>query len=377
MLGKDFYIVNISQPLIEGYQYVISAFYLPLIGKKAFSLYLLLCAEARKPIMTEIERLCLLTELDIDKLEETLIKLERYNLIATWKKDNTFLLRLNSPLTAQQFLQSDIYSRLYLQAVGRKQYELSRSKYLNKQTETTDFENISQKFDINILNNWTESDEKTYQESKKDFYQQEVAINFDYEKFLQLCNESSIVFAYKYRTEKNMQAIGQMATIFCISPQRMFKLVGRSIDDKNECLDLDKLYQLCLKEKNVEISDHENEYMMQPVEYLYRRQKVAVCAADKKLLEYLQVDMKMKPEVINVLISQVLRDKNQRLDKNYVEKVASGWVRLGIDSLEKALKQDGSEVKNNKSAAVKYKEEDMNMDKTDLSQLRKELFHNG
>lgn len=374
MIGKDFYIVNIAQPLNEDYQYVISAFYMPLIGKKAFSLYLLLTAEGKKMQMNEIDRLCILTDLDIDKLEETFIILEKYNLLLSWKKDNTYIFQINNPLSVQQFLNNDIYSRLYLQRVGRKQYELSQEKYLNKQINFDGYENISHKFDLSILDNWNENDEKTYRESKKETTDYNIEINFDYEQFIKLCNKSTVVFDHKYRTEKNMQTIGQLATLFCISPQRMFVLVGKSIDDKNECLDCDKLHQLCLKEKTVQTGNYENEYVMPPVEYLYHRQNVAVCAADKKLLEYLQVDLKMKPEVVNVLIKNVLEEKNQRLDKNYVEKVATNWIRQGIDSLEKALNQEKIEKKHVTNKTVKYDEKDMETDKVDIDQLRKGLF---
>ena len=47
----------------------------------------------------------------------------------------------------------------------------------------------------------------------------------------------------------------------------------------------------------------------------------------------------MKPEVVNVLIEYVLETTNQRFTRNYVEKVAGVWVRLGIDTKEKALAQ--------------------------------------
>ena len=42
-------------------------------------------------------------------------------------------------------------------------------------------------------------------------------------------------------------------------------------------------------------------------------------------------------DVINIMVEYVLDKNNQNLNKNYVEKVASSWVRLKIDTKEKAL----------------------------------------
>lgn len=64
---------------------------------------------------------------------------------------------------------------------------------------------------------------------------------------------------------------------------------------------------------------------------------VEVSRSDKYLIEALISDFKMKPEVVNVLIEYVLKMKNQQFPKAYVEKVASTWVRLEIDTSEKAL----------------------------------------
>ena len=55
------------------------------------------------------------------------------------------------------------------------------------------------------------------------------------------------------------------------------------------------------------------------------------------MIETLITDFKMKPEVVNVLIEYVLEKTNQRFSKSYVEKIASVWVRLNIDTSEKAL----------------------------------------
>ena len=68
-------------------------------------------------------------------------------------------------------------------------------------------------------------------------------------------------------------------------------------------------------------------------------------------------DFKMKPEVVNVLIEYVLETTNQRFTRNYVEKVAGVWVRLGIDTKEKALAQIEEEKQKRKTETKCRKEQ--------------------
>ena len=91
-------------------------------------------------------------------------------------------------------------------------------------------------------------------------------------------------------------------------------------------------------------SDDKNPYGLPPVRFLQRLQNgIEVSRGDKSLIEALLMDFKMKPEVVNVLIEYVLAMKNQQFPKAYVEKVASTWVRLHIDTMEKAKEQIASE----------------------------------
>ncbi|MGN1343353.1 MAG: DnaD domain protein, partial [Traorella sp.] len=40
---------------------------------------------------------------------------------------------------------------------------------------------------------------------------------------------------------------------------------------------------------------------------------------------------------INILIEHILKTNQNRLDRNYVTKIASVWVRNGVDTKEKAI----------------------------------------
>ncbi len=374
MIGNDYYIATLEQPLDQGYQDVISIFYLPLIGKDAYMLFGLLVAESKKPIMTELKRLCILTSLDINDLEQEIITLERYSLISTFKKDKTYIFKINGPSSINEFVNNDIYSRLYLQKVGKEQNDISLSRYVNKKISTKGYENLTHKFDMSTMESWDEDSETVYQNGKKKLYDDDIKITFDYELFLRECDKSSLLFPHKYRSEDNLKAIGQIATIFSIPADKMVTLVARSIDNDNDLLDLEKLRVKAINEKSVLTSEKETDYSLPPVEFLYRKQNIPVSSADKKLLEYLQIELKMDIEVINILIEYVLKVTEGRLTRSYVEKIATTWIRQGIDTVEKAKEQIEKEPTKAKKKA-KYDVKDMEADDSvDLVQLRKELF---
>ena len=70
---------------------------------------------------------------------------------------------------------------------------------------------------------------------------------------------------------------------------------------------------------------------------------------DLKLLEYLAVELKMKPAVINVLIDYVLRINDNKLNRNYVETIAGEWVRSNIETANDAMKRAEKQHKKNKT----------------------------
>ena len=49
------------------------------------------------------------------------------------------------------------------------------------------------------------------------------------------------------------------------------------------------------------------------------------------------IDLNLKPGVVNVLIDYVLRINNNKLNKAYVEKIASQWIRCNINTVADAI----------------------------------------
>ena len=87
--------------------------------------------------------------------------------------------------------------------------------------------------------------------------------------------------------------------------------------------------------KAMMIYTFENAHPYQLLKSKYKDGKVI--EKDLKLIESLLLDLKLTPGVVNVLIDYVLKVNNQKLNKNYVESIASQWKRLGIETVEEAM----------------------------------------
>ena len=75
-----------------------------------------------------------------------------------------------------------------------------------------------------------------------------------------------------------------------------------------------------------------------PYQFIKSKQKDGkIIKKDLLLIEELLIDLKLTPGVVNVLLDYVLRVNNKKLNKSYVETIASHWKRLGIETVEEAM----------------------------------------
>ena len=177
-------------------------------------------------------------------------------------------------------------------------------------------------------------------------------------KFRFLTGYSKTLFPLTCRNQKNLRLIGELATIHGISEMDMRKYVSQSMNLKDNTLNAELLKR---KVRNAKRSvmvdlDVKNPYALPPVRFLQSKQHgIEVSRSDAYLIETLITDFKMKPEVVNVLIEYVLEKTNQRFSKSYVEKIASVWVRLNIDTSEKAL----AHIKEEEQKPIKTKKKEL------------------
>ena len=320
--------------------------YQPLIGNDACMLYQ--CMFAIGTRHQKIRNHLLLEKLSgqsVERIQKNRQLLEQYLLIKTYFNgvDNSYIYQLYMPKTGNEFLRHEVFGRLYLKKLGKQVYEFNKLCFANDFEDKDCFQEITSPFENILIQNWKDSEEERFQKIKPDGDQNrllhaDVPLNFNYDRFLQ--DYSTTLFPNWCRTEQNLRTIGELATIHGISEMDMRKYVSQSINLKNHTLNVELLKSKVRKAKrSVQVDlDPVNPYSLPPVVFLQNKQHgVPVTKSDAYLIETLITEFKLCPEVVNVLIEYVLNKTNQRFTKNYVEKVASVWVRLKIDTSEKAL----------------------------------------
>lgn len=316
--------------------------YQPLIGKEATFLYqILLSIHARKANVPHHALIEILGNMSIDQIEKNRGLLEQFLLIKTYYQDSSkkYIYQLFPPLEGNAFLRHEVFGRLYMREMGKQMYEVSKLCFADDYTPKDDYKNISIPFQNVFKSAWEDQQEQSFEMMKpQEVHIQEntIPITFHYDRFLS--GLSSLVFPSHERNEKNLRLIGELATIYGISEEKMRKLVGKSMNLKTNMLDHEVLKKMVRSSKTNYEEKESNVYALPPVRFLQKKQHgIEVTSSDKRLIEILIRDYQMKPDVVNVLLEYVLANTNQRLTRSYVEKIAGTWIRLQLDSHEKAL----------------------------------------
>ena len=302
--------------------------YGPLIGKNSICLYEFLGSIQNS---VELEDVYLLLNMNASQFDIARNHLEQYHLIETYVHEANMLILLYAPLLPDSFLCHETYSRLYLASVGAKCFDKVKAMLHKDKTVSSSYTKVESPLDVSILDAWNESKEIAYEKVKPTIKQK-----YDFD-FVTLFKGMDRIFPVRLRTSENLDRIAEMAKIYGIDAKDMRKYVQRSTNPSTHVFDLEKLKDMVMRNRKVmEVS--KDPYKMSPVKFLQNKQNgIPVVKSDQALIERLCKEFQFPIEVVNTLIEYTLRQTNQQFSRNYVEKVAASWVRLGVDSRQKAL----------------------------------------
>ena len=311
--------------------------YAPLLGKEALSLYetLYSLAKQSQPIKNHL-LICKLCGFSFDVLEEKRMILETHLLIKTYFDGarNLYLYELQYPKYGCDFLAHEVFGRLYMNKMGKQVYEFMKKSFAVQSEDKKAYKEISTHMS-DLLRNWDDEQEEQFLNEKPEPLKE--SCFFRFERFLN--DLSPMILPLSERTKENLDFIAEKAQIYGINEIDMRKLVGKSIDLKNNRLDRKKLINKMQKHKSTEIvKPPKDPYDTSSKQFLKQRQNnIELSKSDLNLINLLNDKYHMSSQVINVLLEYVMERNQQSLARNYVEKVAAAWVRLGIDTKDKAL----------------------------------------
>lgn len=380
MLGKDLYKIDNRVEITNDETKSLSIFYRPLLGCHSYAFYMNLIYTNTFIEYKEINELCKIMNISVDKLEQCLTVLNKYKLVKTLKSkdENKFIFIPQKPLGTLAFIKDDLYVRTFILKVGGPYFqEICAS--LNYQNAHHDgFVDVSKKLESDSLDSWTKEDESYLKTASLN---KEYKINsiFDINYFLK--DISNNLFPMKYRTFENLKEIASLADLYNVSYDKMRTYLPRVLRSDSNCFDLKLLRTLCISSHSDYTKIESNNYNVPCVLFLMNLQDgKEVTDYDKRILYNLANKYYLEPGVINVLIEHCLKNSDNRLIEKYVYQLASDLHRNDIKIPERAIERldkhkNLKNIGNTMPNYEKIESENKDIDMTDVEQFLKDREH--
>lgn len=334
---------------------VLTDLYQPIIGPLSVLIYLTLYNKVKSDVLLskelDHETLLKLLGINIDIFRLNKEKLEGVGLIKTYKKNDEFIYVLYKPLDAFSFFNNKLLNTLLYNNLGMNLYKNTLKDYKDIKIDLSEYSDITKSFN------------QVFKTTSLLSLNNSSIINYEYAKIKMT---SVIDFDFVLEGLPNIsqtlkEDLNNLAFLYNLKDLELRELILSSIDSKNN-LDLDLVLTKArdlyvfensslptlkyIKMKTNTENESKKDKLLRTFEntspFLYLKSKYksgSLSKSEMKIIEDLIFKSKMEPEVINVLISYVLQVNNQKFTKNYVETIASHWLKLGIKTAEKAMEQ--------------------------------------
>lgn len=382
ILPADTYTV-INRTILTDYERkTIITLYEPIIGCNAVSLYFTLWQDHERSKEKEQKfnhhHLLSTLKLGLEPVTNARRALESVGLIRAYFKAgevNDYYYEIYSPLTPNEFFNHPIFSVVLYNNIGSSEYNLLLEFYKNQISIPKDYEEITTTMDMNF-----KSVSSLTLNMEPDVDKPEslgIDITEDYIDFdLLMSSLPKGLVSEKAFNKRTRNLINSLSFVYDLDTLKMCELL-RVVINENGVIDKEALRLNARKYYQFNNSGAlptliyrtQPEHLKNPVGDMSNRGKMIYIfentspydflrskyhgteptSRDLKLLEYLAVDLEMKPGVINVLIDYVLKSNDNKLTQAFVETIAGQWKRLKIETADVAMRTAEKEHKKNKA----------------------------
>ncbi len=421
LLPADTYLVINKTILSDTDRKNLITLYEPIIGSLAISLYLTLWRDLDKLEIMSMDfthhHLMAILKMDLDSIRIAREALESVGLLKTFYKEgeiNNYVYELYSPLSANEFFNHPILNIILYNNLGKKEYDLIKKEYERVQIDLSGYTDISKMLNMTFKSVNASLEHFDVQTTSSSSMRLEEQIDFN----LIISSFPKGILNSKTFNKKTKDLINQLAFLYNLDSLKMAEILRTAINergfiDKEELRkNTRKFYQFnnngnlptliyrkqpeYLRNPNGDTSNRGRIIHVfettSPYDFLKSKYKgVRPTSRDLKLLEYLVIDLELKPAVVNVLIDYVLRRNNNKLNQAFIETIAGQWKRLNIQTAVEAMSVAEKEHKKYSKKASKVtsskisekepvwfnenitKEEISNEEKAELEDLLKEF----
>ncbi|MCL2522552.1 MAG: DnaD domain protein [Erysipelotrichales bacterium] len=344
--------------------------YQPLIGSQSVMLYLtILNLLDRQVGFKELyaRTLADLLNCNITQLNGFKDKLEGIGLLKTYQKDESYLLCLNPPMTAKDFLTSGILGEFLHRSLGDLEFNALVENFHLKQIDRKNYQEVTKTFDqvFEIEENLDSPKIKGFIAGKKQNKSLIVQYSgFDYQAFLNMLPKKPL----KSNLKSFEKQIIEVAYLYSLNQDELAKIIKPYLEAEINFKDLAADARNFYEAKMLKTKDQaQANTIFDTIKNLNMRDLLFHQIGREPLIQELEMIKNLvrtnliSEETINFLILFVLKKKDNTLQSyKYLEIVAKDWQAKGITSAESAHEYLMSEYdvkKTNRQATKKKTEE--------------------
>ncbi|MFX3623954.1 MAG: replication initiation and membrane attachment family protein [Ectobacillus sp.] len=360
---------------------VLTMLYQPLIGSRAFALYMTLWGELDQDRLVGQENthhtLIVGMYMNLPEIYEERLKLEAIGLLKVYVKKEAdvrkFLYELQTPLSPKQFFDDIVLNIFLYNRLGKTNYNKVKQFFLEREPDVSSYQEITHSF-----NDIFQSSSPLQMAQLEGEVRNPPGITapgrapgkasdvfndfFDFQLFL----EGLSLVPKKAITAQVKEYILKLAYVYGITPFVMQNIILGALTEQNT-IDIERLrksardwYQFehgqalpvfYERTQPLEAStmhskepNSQEEQLIKQLEELSPRQLLAEIsggveptAADLKVIEDVMLKQKLLPGVVNVLIYYVMLRTDMKLSKTYIEKIAGHWARKKVKTVPEAM----------------------------------------
>jgi len=388
ILPADTYTVINKTILTENDRKILTMLYQPIIGSDSINLFFTLWMDLDKNEFMSIEEnhhhLMTSMSMPLDKIVTAREKLEAIGLLKTFYKEkedsNNYVYELFSPISASEFFSHPILNIVLYNAVGKSEYQRITNYFKIPRININDYEDITKGFTDIFTSTPSTTFENNIQNVKSNNslgISLDNKVDFDY----LISSMPKETINEKTFTKEIKKLINDLSWIYNLEIDELKNIILSSLNSKN-MIDKTTLRKNARNYYQYQnngrlpslIFQNQPEYLRSPIGKDSKRAKLIYTFEttspynflksknngakptdrDLKLIENLSLDLELKPAVINVLLDYALMVNNNKLNKNFIEAIASQWKRLNIETAEEAMNQALKESKKKNNTTKTY-----------------------